>query len=93
MLRLPKDTAITIELLQKLLGEHTKEVNDRYAELEKVYLSDHKILHGEQKDVWKPDNRIVVNIPKFMVDTTNGFFIGNPIKTTAKKDKVAEYVD
>jgi SPP1 family phage portal protein len=93
MLRLPKDTAITIELLQKLLDEHTKEVNSRYAELEKVYLSDHKILHGEPKDDWKPDNRIVVNFPKFMVDTTNGFFIGNPIKTTAKEDKVAEYVD
>lgn len=93
MMRLPKDTIMTTDLLQELLTEHSREVAARYEKLKKVYLSDHEILHLPKKATWKPDNRIVVNFPKFMVDTTNGFFIGNPIKTTAKDSKVSEYVE
>ncbi|MCH3972101.1 MAG: phage portal protein [Oscillospiraceae bacterium] len=47
-----------------------------------AYVSDHDILHAAAKPENKPDNRIVVNFPKYIVDTMNGFFIGNPIKAT-----------
>ena len=93
MIRLPNTTEMTTDLLQELLTEHSREVSERYKKLKDVYLSDHEILHLPKKEAWKPDNRIVVNFPKFMVDTTNGFFIGNPIKTTAKDEKVSEYVE
>ncbi len=93
MIRLPSSTEMTTDLLQELLNEHAQEVTARYKKLKEVYMSDHEILHLPEKDSWKPDNRIVVNFPKFMVDTTNGFFIGNPIKTTAKDEKVSEYVE
>ena len=56
-------------------------------------MSDHDILHLPPKPNYKPDNRIVVNFPKYIVDTTNGFFIGNPIKTVADDDNVTEYVE
>lgn len=93
MFRISKDTELTSELLQEFLDEHAAEVKERYAPLLAAYMSDHEILHKAAKAKWKPDNRIVVNFPKYIVDTTNGFFIGNPIKTVADEDAVSDYVE
>lgn len=93
MFRISKDTELTLELLAEFLEEHKREVKDRYQKLLDAYMSDHDILHLPEKPSYKPDNRIVVNFPKYIVDTTNGFFIGNPIKTVADEDSVSEYVE
>lgn len=84
---------MTLSLLQEFLDKHTREVDDRYEKLKDAYESDHEILHAAPKPKNKPDNRVVVNFPKYIVDTMNGFFIGNPIKTVADDDAVADYVD
>lgn len=93
MFRLPKGTEITLELLQEFIDEHKKEVNSRHKKLQEAYESDHKILHAPAKPKYKPDNRIVVNFPKYIVDTMNGFFIGNPIKTVADDENVSDFVE
>lgn len=93
MFRLSKDTEMTEALLTEFLNEHAKEVENRYKKLLAAYESDHDILHQQAKKNGKPDNRIVVNFPKYIVDTMNGFFIGNPIKVVADDTAVAEYVD
>lgn len=93
MFRISKDTPMTIELLSELLNEHQRQVDERDKKLKAAYESDHDILHLPPKPKYKPDNRIVVNFPKYSVDTMNGFFIGNPIKITADDDAVADYVD
>lgn len=92
MVRLPKDTEITTELLEKLLADH-KEEAVQFRQRQKEYESEHKILELPKKAKHKPDNRIVVNFCKYIVDTFNGFFIGNPIKTTSKNTKAADFVD
>ena len=93
MFVLPKETEITLELLQEFLDKHKKEVNSRYNKLKAAFESDHDILHADKKAAHKPDNRIVVNFPKYIVDTINGFFIGNPIKTVADDKAVSDYVE
>lgn len=90
---LPKGTEITIPLLQEFLDKHRSEVNSRFKKLKDAFESDHDILHADKKPAYKPDNRIVVNFAKYMVDTFGGFFIGNPIKTVADDAKVADYVE
>ena len=90
---LPKGTEMTIPLLQEFLDKHRSEVNDRYKKLKAAFESDHDILHAGNKPAYKPDNRIVVNFAKYIVDTFGGFFIGNPIKTVADDAKVSEYVE
>ena len=90
---LPKGTEITIPLLQEFLDKHRSEVNDRYKKLKAAFESDHDILHEAAKPKHKPDNRIVVNFAKYIVDTFGGFFIGNPIKTVTDDTKVADYVE
>lgn len=93
MFRIPKDTEMTLELLQEFLDEHQNEVDSKYKKLKAAYESDHDILHAPKKPNYKPDNRIVINFPKYIVDTVTGFFIGNEIKTIAKDDAVADYID
>ena len=93
MFRISKDAELTTELLQEFLDEHAEEVKSRFKPLLDAYMSDHDILRLPAKAKWKPDNRIVVNFPKYIVDTTNGFFIGNPIKTVADEVAVSDYVE
>ena len=93
MFRLPKHTEIDLIQLQKFIDQHRKEVNNRYQDLYDAYTSNHAILHQANKPDYKPDNRIVVNFPKYIVDTMNGFFIGNPIKTVADDENVASYIE
>ena len=93
MFILPKETEIDLVLLQEFLDAHAKEVKNRYKKLKEAYESDHAILHDPAKPAYKPDNRIVVNFPKYIVDTINGFFIGNPIKITTDDEAVSEYVE
>lgn len=93
MFRLSANTELTPRILLDFIDKHKQEVASRYEDLYKAYISDHKILHEPKKEPHKPDNRIVVNFPKYIVDTMNGFFIGNPIKITADDKAVAEYVE
>lgn len=93
MFRISKETPLTEELLQEFLNEHAEEVKARYQLLYNEYMSDHKILHDMRKPAHKPDNRLVVNFAKYIVDTMNGYFIGNPIKTVAEENAVADYVE
>lgn len=93
MFRLPTGTEMTTELLDYFLGQHRQNITKRYEPLKAAYESDHEILHAPAKPDYKPDNRIVVNFPKYMVDTTNGFFIGNPIKIVADEEAVSDFVE
>jgi SPP1 family phage portal protein len=93
MFRLPRDTEITSDILLDFINKHKQEVTSRFEKLLNAYTSDHEILHKKDKDSYKPDNRIVVNFPKYIVDTMNGFFIGNPIKVTADDEAVSDFVE
>lgn len=93
MFILPKDTEITLDLLQEFIDEHKQEVANRFQKLKDAYESKHDILSAAKKPKYKPDNRIVVNFPKYIVDTLNGFFIGNPIKSVADDKAVSDYVE
>lgn len=93
MFRVPKDTIMTLPLLQEFLDKHRQDINNRYKKLQAAYESDHDILHEPAKPKYKPDNRIVVNFPKYIVDTMNGFFIGNTIKVVADDDGVSDFVE
>lgn len=93
MFRLPKDTEITGEIIMEFINKHKEQVKNRYDKLNNAYISDHEILHQAAKAKHKPDNRIVVNFAKYIVDTMNGFFIGNPIKMVTEDKAVSEYVE
>lgn len=87
MLNYPSDTEITEAIVQECINEHKKEVQGRLEPLHKMYVSDHKILHADKKEAYKPDNRIVVNFAKYLVDTFNGYFCGVPFVVNAPEEE------
>lgn len=93
MFRFPKDVELTEVELMKFLDKHRAEITTRYEPLYNAYMSDHQILHDTAKPKYKPDNRIVANFPKYIVDTMNGFFIGNPIKIVADDEAISDFVE
>ena len=93
MFRLSAETVIDSVLMMEFLDKHKAEVTNRFQKLHDAYTSDHEILHEAAKPAYKPDNRIVVNFPKYITDTMNGFFLGNPIKVVAEDKAVSEYVE
>lgn len=93
MFIIAKETEMTLSLLREFLDKHRRETENRYKKLKAAYESDHSILHMPAKPKYKPDNRIVVNFPKYIVDTMNGFFIGNPIKIVSDNGPVSDFVE
>lgn len=93
MFRLPKDTVMTTTLLDEYIGKHRNQVTQRFQKLYDAYTSKHDILNQPKKAAYKPDNKIVVNFPKYIVDTMNGFFLGNPIKIIAEDEAVSDFVE
>ena len=88
----PREEEITKEVVEKFIAEHQLLV-PLYQENYDMYLGLHEILTQEAKEMYKPDNRIVANYAKYTVDTTEGYFIGVPVKVTHKKASVDEAIN
>lgn len=95
---LPEGTPMTSELLGEFIGYHKQLVSTNYQRLQNAYCNDYKIFTGPKKEDYKPDNRISVNFAKFITDTMNGFFIGNPVRisnnaeTEADQAKINDFI-
>ena len=84
-------TEFSTKLIQELISEH-KEYIEAYKELKDFYTGNHAILKQKAKDKYKPDNRLVVNFAKYIVDTFNGYFIGNPVSMFHEDKTVNDYL-
>ena len=87
-----KDTEITGEILEGFIQQHEMQ-KLRYLELYNQYLSRPPILAEPPKEeAWKPDNRLVGNFGKYLVDTFNGFFNGIPMRPSHYNEHVNEII-
>lgn len=92
MFRMDKDTEITGEILKDFIEQHGAQ-KLRYLELRDQYLSRPPILDEPPKEeAWKPDNRLVGNFGKYLVDTFNGFFNGIPMRPSHDNEHVDEII-
>lgn len=83
---------LTNELLKEFIEKH-RAMMPRYDALHSMYEGNHEILQQEDKETYKPDNRLVVNFAKYIVDTFGGFFMGIPIKVTHEEKSINEYLE
>lgn len=88
---LDASTEFSTKLIKELISEH-KEYIEAYKELKDFYTGNHAILKQKAKDKYKPDNRLVVNFAKYIVDTFNGYFIGNPVSMFHEDKTVNDYL-
>lgn len=82
-----KDEEITAEVVNKFMKLHQEELK-RYEYLGNMYKGIMEISTQEDKDSWKPDNRLTNNFAKYIVDTFVGYFNGVPIKKSHNDEKV-----
>lgn len=93
--RISSDEELTDAKLNQFIMRHAAESTFRYKPLDDAYRTDYPIFHEKSKPKWKPDNRIAVNFAKYIVDTMNGYFIGNPIKITVDdgEETIEKYIE
>lgn len=87
------DEEMTITKLGELIAKHKNLITNRYRILKDAYMNMYPNLTWQDKESWKPDNRVTVNFAKYLVDTFNGYFIGIPIKVQSDDKKVTDYLD
>lgn len=93
--RISPDEELTDAKLSRFIARHAAESTFRYKQLQDAYETDFPIFHENPKPEWKPDNRIAVNFAKYIVDTMNGYFIGNPIKiiVDGEEETIEKYIE
>ncbi|MDT2741972.1 phage portal protein [Lactococcus garvieae] len=85
-------TNVTESLIREALTLHAQLLH-KFKEDYDYYVGKHKILTQKRKEKGKPDHRIMVNFPKYIVDRYTSYFIGVPVKVTSDDEQVNEFVD
>ena len=78
MYTLPKDTAITNQVLNDVIA-YNERYKKRFEMLERYYLGRHDILE-RNKDDRLSNNKVMVNHAKYITDTNIGYLLGNPVE-------------
>lgn len=90
-----KDLIADTSLLQKYIAQHDNAVNNRYVKFWNAYACRAKILDTSlipKKAMNKPDYRIAVNYPRYIVDTFNGFACGISPTASSEDETVNDYI-
>ena len=83
MYTLPKDTAITNQVLNDVIA-YNERYKKRFEMLENYYLGKHGILERDKDDKLS-NNKVIVNHAKYITDTNVGYLLGNPVDYQASK--------
>ena len=87
---LPEDSEITLDIVKSYIQDYDGKKADLKQNYD-MYCGTYDILKT-QKEAYKPNNKLVVNFAKYIVDTFNGYFIGVPIKTSSPDDKTDLFI-
>lgn len=88
MINRPIDGEMTVEIevsrfsssfLDELVSYHLKKEAPKYRKFQKLYEGKHRILNRPRKDENKPNNKICNDYFGQVIDTTLGYFLGNPV--------------
>lgn len=82
-----KNDELDLDMLEGFINKHQQLVEARFLPLENMYKGNHEILRMDEKPLNKPDNRIVMNFAKYIVDTLNGYFLTIPVKIIHESDE------
>lgn len=80
----PKSQEIKPLELTALINYNTQNLVPKYRENMNMYLSKHDVLDAPTTQTGL-NNKLVVNLTKYIVDTYNGYFLGIPPKITLQK--------
>lgn len=81
----PKEKDITKNDIDGFVKYYDSDISPEMISKRNYYIGKHPILDKEG-DGYSPNNLLVVNYPKYIVDTFNGFFAGIPPKITLEDE-------
>ena len=85
----PKNEELTVEELGWLIDRNEKIAQEKYDKLMAYYVGKHDILNKPNK-VSGVSPKLVNNMPRYLVNTYNGFFTGIPPKITLPNEEANE---
>lgn len=85
--RAPAGTEPTPRAIAEALHEYRSAHIPRFERLRDMYEGDHAILHRMGKPDYKPDNRLVANYAKQIVDTMTGYLLGIPVSLVGDDER------
>lgn len=77
--------------IDSIIKEH-KNFLSRYKHDYDYFIGNHKILYKQISDPNKPNNKIISNLPAFVVDIRTGYFSGEPITFTSQIEEQQETI-
>lgn len=81
----PKDEELTIEDLNGFIGYHQQLVKSHYKRNYNIYIGEHEIVNQPDSN-YGENNKLVVGMPRLLVDEYAGYFGGNPVTIQAQED-------
>ncbi len=81
----PEDEELTIEDLNGFINYHQQLVKDHYKRNYDIYIGKHEIINRPDND-YGENNKLVVGMPRLLVDEYAGYFGGNPVTIQAQED-------
>ena len=87
-----KDLIADTQKLNEYIKAHDNLITSKYNALYNAYSCNAAILSAAKKALNKPDHRVAVNFPRYVVDTYNGFARGIPVTISSDDESVDEYV-
>lgn len=65
----------------------------KYDELNEYYMGLNSLTNAQEKPMFKPNNKLIVNFPKYIVDTFNGYFMGGEVGVNSDKEDVKAFIE
>ena len=87
-----KDLINDTQKLNEYIKAHDNLITSKYDALYNAYSCNAAILSAKAKALNKPDHRIAVNFPRYIVDTYSGFARGIPVQISSDDEAVSEYI-
>lgn len=87
-----KDLIADTQKLNEYIKSHDSIVTSKYNALYNAYSCNAAILSAAKKALNKPDHRVAVNFPRYVVDTYSGFARGIPVTISSDDKTVDDYI-
>lgn len=87
-----RDTVVDVDFINKAIDLHKTKLVSGYVNNENMYMTNHDILKKERKPAYKPDNRLILNYAKYIIDTFTGFHLGIPVKISHEDESITDLI-
>lgn len=86
------DTTITEKIVTEAITLHRTKLQQSYIDNENMYMSKFREIENIEKAPYKPNNKLIMNYAKYIVDTFSGYHLGIPVAITHQSADVSNFV-